>query len=136
MAGFIGSPQMNMMDGRLALKDGKYTVELPGTSVELSEEKQARLKGNEVTEQEVIVGVRPEHVILTDSGYKGNVEVSELMGSSEHLHVTDQSGKDMVVILNDKTDFANYTTGTEVNMTFNGDMVHVFSKETEKNLEW
>ncbi len=136
VAGFIGSPQMNLMDGRLTLKDGKYVVALPGTSVVLSEEKQARLKGNQVAEQEVIVGVRPEHVLLSDSGYRGRVEVSELMGSSEHLHLTDQSGRDMVVILNDKKDFANYTTGTEVSMTFSGDLVHVFSRETEKNLEW
>ena len=136
VAGFIGSPQMNLMDGRLTLKDGKYVVALPGTSVVLSEEKQARLKGNQVAEQEVIVGVRPEHVLLSDSGYRGRVEVSELMGSSEHLHLTDQSGRDMVVILNSKKDFANYTTGTEVSMTFSGDLVHVFSRETEKNLEW
>ena len=136
VAGFIGSPQMNLMDGRLILKDGKYAVELPGTTVVLSEDKQARLAGNNVAEQEVIVGVRPEHVLMTKSGYKGHVEVSELMGSSEHLHLTDQNGRDMVVILNDKKDFANYTTGTEVNMTFNGDMVHVFSRENEKNLEW
>ena len=136
VAGFIGSPQMNLMDGKLAKKDGKYVVELPGTSVVLSEDKQARLKGNDVAEQEVIVGVRPEHVQLADSGYRGQVEVSELMGSSEHLHLTDQSGRDMVVILNEKKEFANYTTGTEVHMTFSGDLVHVFSKETEKNLEW
>ena len=136
VAGFIGSPQMNLMDGRLTIKNGKYTVELPGTSVVLSEEKQARLAAKNVPEQEVIVGVRPEHILLTDSGYKGHVEVSELMGSSEHLHLTDQNGRDMVVILNDKKDFANYTMGTEVNMTFSGDMVHVFSREDEKNLEW
>jgi len=136
VAGFIGSPQMNLMDGRLTIQNGKYTVELPGTSVVLSEEKQARLAAKNVPEQEVIVGVRPEHILLTDSGYKGHVEVSELMGSSEHLHLTDQNGRDMVVILNDKKDFENYSMGTEVNMTFSGDMVHVFSKEDEKNLEW
>ena len=136
VAGFIGSPQMNLMDRRLTIQNGKYTVELPGTSVVLSEDKQARLAAKDVPEQEVIVGVRPEHVLLTDSGYKGHVEVSELMGSSEHLHLTDQSGRDMVVILNDKKDFENYSMGTEVNMTFSGDMVHVFSKVDEKNLEW
>ena len=136
VAGFIGSPQMNLMDGRLTIQNGKYTVELPGTSVVLSEEKQARLAAKNVPEQEVIVGVRPEHILLTDSGYKGHVEVSELMGSSEHLHLTDQNGRDMVVILNDKKDFENFTMGTEVNMTFSGDMVHVFSREDEKNLEW
>jgi len=136
VAGFIGSPQMNFMDGRLVKKDGKYTVELPGVSVALSEDKQNRLAANDVKDQEVIVGVRPEHFIISDTGYQGRVEVSELMGSTIHLHLTDQHGRDMVVILNDKHDFSKYTHGKEVHMTFAGDMVHVFSKENEKNLEW
>ena len=136
VAGFIGSPQMNFMDGRLIKQGGKYAVELPGTTVVLSEDKQERLAAGDVPEQEVYVGVRPEHVVLTDSGYKGTVEVSELMGSSMHVHLTDQTGKDMVVILNDKNEFAAFKPGAEINMTFGPDMIHVFSKEDEKNLEW
>ena len=100
------------------------------------EKKQKRLTANNVEEQEVFAGVRPEHVRLTDSGFRGTVDVSELMGSSIHLHLTDQNGKDMVVIINDKQDFASFSPGTEVNMTFGPDDVHVFDMQTEKNLEW
>ena len=136
VAGFIGSPQMNIMDGRLIKQDGKYAVEVPGTTVVLSEEKQERLAANGVPEQDVYVGVRPEHVAMTDNGFKGRVDVSELMGSSMHVHLTAQTGKDMVVILNDKNDFNAFKPGAEINMTFGPDVIHVFSREDEKNLEW
>ena len=136
VAGFIGSPQMNIMDGRLIKQDGKYAVEVPGTTVVLSEDKQERLAANGVPEQDVYVGVRPEHVAMTDNGFKGRVDVSELMGSSMHLHLTAQTGKDMVVILNDKNDFNAFKPGAEINMTFSPDVIHVFSREDEKNLEW
>ena len=136
VAGFIGSPQMNIMDGRLIKQDGKYAVEVPGTTVVLSEEKQERLAANGVPEQDVYVGVRPEHVAMTDNGFKGRVDVSELMGSSMHVHLTAQTGKDMVVILNDKNDFSAFKPGAEINMTFGPDVIHVFSREDEKNLEW
>ena len=136
VAGFIGSPQMNMMDGRLIKKDGKYAVELPGTTVELSQDKQERLAAKDVPGQDVTVGVRPEHILLTDSGYKGKVDVYELMGSSMHVHLTNQEGKDMVIILNNKADFGRYDVGDEINMTFGPDTIHVFSKKDETNLEW
>jgi len=136
VAGFIGSPQMNITTARLTKKDGKYAVEFPGTTVVLSEEKQKRLSDNQVQEQEVYAGVRPEHVRLTDNGFKGTVDVSELMGSSIHLHMTDQNGKDMVVIINDKKDFKSFQPGAVLNMTFGPDDVHIFDMKTEKNLEW
>ena len=41
VAGFIGTPQMNLFDAHLARKDGKYTVTVGSVTVELSEEKQA-----------------------------------------------------------------------------------------------
>ena len=48
VAGFIGTPQMNMFDAKLVKKDGKYAVELGGQTVVLSDEKQARLAANNV----------------------------------------------------------------------------------------
>ena len=127
---------MNFMDGRLVKKDGKYAVQLEGICVILSDDKQQRLKAKDVAEQEVTVGVRPEHMLLADSGYKGTVEVSELMGSSVHVHMTDTHGRDMVVILNDKKDFSKFSGGAKIDLTFAPDAIHVFDKETEKNLEW
>lgn len=135
VAGFIGTPQMNMFDGKLVKENGKYFVELGGLKVELDEEKQARLAANNVESQEVYLGIRPEHTIISDSGVTAKVDVSEMMGSSVHLHVSAE-GKDVIIIVPTTEMKGHYSMGDTVHFTFNGAMAHVFSKETEKNLEW
>ena len=135
VAGFIGTPQMNLFDARLTKNGDKYAVEVGGISVELSEDKQTRLNAKNVAPQEVTLGVRPDHMMLCESGIKGTVDVSELMGPSIHLHVTAE-GKDVIVIVPANGDTARFPMGSGVNLTFGGNVAHVFSKETEKNLEW
>ena len=46
VAGFIGSPMMNMFEANLVKKDGKYAVEMCGYTAILSDEKQAALEAN------------------------------------------------------------------------------------------
>ncbi len=135
VAGFIGMPRMNLFDAKLVKENGKYVVKTGGISVELSEDKQARLAANDVAEQEVVLGVRPEHIVLCEDGIKGKVDVSEMMGSSVHLHITAE-GKDVIVIVPTNGAAANFPMGSEVNMTFGGNVAHVFGKESGKNLEW
>ena len=135
VAGFIGTPQMNLFDARLTKNGDKYAVEVGGISVELSEDKQTRLNVKNVAPQEVTLGVRPDHMMLCESGIKGTVDVSELMGPSIHLHVTAE-GKDVIVIVPANGDTARFPMGSGVNLTFGGNVAHVFSRETEKNLEW
>ena len=45
-------------------------------TVELSEEKQQRLAARDVAEQDVVLGVRPDHIMLCADGVKGKVDVS------------------------------------------------------------
>ena len=135
VAGFIGTPQMNLFDARLIKQNGKYAVTLDGITVELAEDKQARLAAKDVAEQDVVLGVRPDHIMLCADGVRGKVDVSELMGSSVHLHIT-TNGHDVVVIVPTNGNAAHFPMGSEVNMIFGGNVAHVFSKETEKNLEW
>ena len=138
VAGFIGSPQMNMFDAKLIKQDGKYAVDLNGYVVELSAEKQAALAANDVQEQEIHLGVRPEHIGLADSGVAAKIDVHELMGSSVHLHVN-AAGKDIVVIVSTMNmtgaEVAALSAGVSVNLGFTGNVCHVFSKETGINLE-
>ena len=136
VAGFIGTPQMNLFDAKLVKNsDGKYAVAIDGINVELAEDKQARLSAKNVPEQDVTLGVRPDHIMLCADGVKGTVDVSELMGSSVHLHISTH-GHDVVVIVPTNGNAAHFPMGSEVNLIFGGNVAHVFSKETEKNLEW
>lgn len=135
VSGFIGVPQMNYFDAKLLKKDNKYVVETSGITVTLSEEKQERLAKNNVEEQDIILGVRPDHMVLCEDGIKARVDVSELMGASVHLHLN-SNGKDIIVIVPTNGAAKNFPMGSEVNLTFGGNVAHLFSKETEKNLEF
>ena len=125
---------MNYFDAKLTKKGDKYVVVSGGAEVELAPAKQKRLAELNVPEQDIILGVRPDHLVVADKGLKGTVDVSELMGASEHLHVT-VDGKDCIVIVPNNGEDNDYT-GKEVCLTFNGSSAHCFSKETKKNLEY
>ena len=133
VAGFIGTPQMNFFDAELVKENGKYLVSIGGIKVELDAEKQARLAANNVEAQAVTLGVRPEHTNITDTGIVAKVDVSEMMGSSVHLHVSAE-GRDVIIIVPTIDMKGNYSMGDTVHFTFEGNVAHVFSKETEKNL--
>ena len=140
VAGFIGMPQMNMFDAKLVEQSGKYSVELGGVSIILSEEKQAALAKNNVKSQEITLGIRPEHIALAEAGkdaITGKVDVSEMMGSAIHLHVN-ACGRDTIIIVQtmDLTGGEDLSIGSEISFAFGGNAVHVFNKESGENLEF
>ena len=140
VAGFIGMPQMNFFDAKLEKDGDKYFVSVYGAKIELPEDKQAALKAKGTAAQDITLGIRPDHIVLSAEGeaaIPATVDVTELMGSTIHMHVN-ISGKDAIVILptidlngEQKNGFAY---GSKVNITFGGNVVHLFDKKTEKNL--
>ena len=135
VAGFIGMPVMNFFDAQLTREGSKYFVEIGGLKVELSEDKEERLLKNDVQSQAITLGVRPEHTDVSDKGIAARVDVSEMMGSSVHLHVN-ADGRDVIIIVPTIDMKGNYNIGDTVHLTFDGKVAHVFSKETDKNLEF
>ena len=135
VAGFIGTPQMNFFDAQLTREGDKFFVEVGGIKVELDAEKEARLLVNNVQSQAVTLGVRPDHTTIADTGVVAKVDVSEMMGSSVHLHVSAE-GRDVIIIVPTIDMKGNFAMGDTVHFTFDGSVAHVFSKETERNLEW
>ena len=139
VAGFIGAPQMNFFDANLVKKDGKYAVKLDGYTVELSAEKQAALAANNVAEQAITLGVRPEHISLSESeGVDSKIDVSEMMGSSVHLHVN-AGGKDVIIVVSTMNmtgaEVVALSAGVPVKFAFGGNVCHLFGKDTGINLE-
>ena len=141
VAGFIGMPQMNFFNAKLLNEGGKYYVSVGGCKVELSAEKQKNLAGHSVAAQDITLGVRPSHMVLSKdpaNTLTATIEVSELMGSEVHFHAN-AGGKDVVVIV--PTMDANgeridsYHAGDKLNLTFSGNVCHVFAKDG-KNLEF
>ena len=135
VAGFIGTPVMNFFDAMLKREGNKYYVELAGYGVELDPEKEARLLKNDVQSQPVTLGVRPEHTHLAREGVEASVDLSEMMGSSVHLHLRAQE-RDLIIIVPVLDMKESYKLGDTVHFAFEGNVAHLFSKETEKNLEF
>jgi multiple sugar transport system ATP-binding protein len=85
VAGFIGSPKMNLLTGRVATTGESGTtvnltgigdIDLPGSGLDLK-------PGDLVT-----LGVRAEHISLSESGqFQGTVRVTERLGSETFVHV-------------------------------------------------
>ena len=140
VAGFIGMPQMNFYQGELIKQGNEYSVKLEDAVIPLSEEKNRNLLKNNVESKNVTIGVRPEHIVLDNQPgrmIKGVVDVSEMMGSSVHLHIQ-TCGKDSIIIV-PTLELKNsdvFDAGHEIEFTFNNTVIHLFDNETGKNLEY
>ena len=135
VAGFIGMPVMNFFDAELIREGSQYFVEVGSYRQELAPEKEERLLNNNVQSQPITLGVRPEHTDVSDTGVAARVDVAEMMGSSVHLHVNAE-GRDVIIIVPTIDMKGNYEMGDTVHFSFAGKVAHVFSKETDKNLEF
>ncbi len=136
VAGFIGTPQMNFFHGELHREGDTYFLELGGTRLEIAEEKQQRLRQYDVPAQPVVAGIRPEHVLLTEGeGFSGQVDVIEMMGSNTHLHVRFGDEECVIVVPDGDEPVREFQHGETVQFMFHADRIHLFSRETEQNLE-
>ena len=89
VAGFIGTPAMNLIDGKLELEGEKVFFKTESSSLELPEEMAAKCKAQ--AGKEVSFGIRPEKVLLEkgegSEGLQGEVEVIEKLGGSQQVFV-------------------------------------------------
>ena len=137
VAGFIGMPQMNFFDAELLKKGDEYLVKIGDATVKLSDDKQERLRNKDVSAQKITLGGRPELCKPEDEGAVcAKVDVSEMMGSEVHLHVS-VFGRDAIIIVPtiDLENGVSFAMGQDIYFRFEGKVAHVFSPETGLNLE-
>ena len=135
VAGFIGTPQMNFFeDCRLTKSGDAYSVTVMGHTLPLTAEQNEKLAAAGAESRTVTVGVRPVHVTVGSEGIDAQIDVSELMGSELHLHMT-ADGKDVVAVVQTANLDPNaYARHTAVRFSFEPRLIHLFDPETEKNL--
>ena len=92
--------------------------------------------------QEIVLGVRPEHIQLSHAGdphaFRCTIRVNEMMGSEYHIHALTESNQEIIV----RTPTMDLTReereqlehGNEIYVTFKGKVMHFFDKKTQKNL--
>jgi multiple sugar transport system ATP-binding protein len=97
VAGFIGSPKMNLIRTRVAESGGGLTrVELPGGSEIGVPSQGAKLQKG----QPVVLGVRPEHLSIgnsVDGQIPGRVRLTEHLGAETILYVDVPDSEPIVV---------------------------------------
>lgn len=100
VAGFIGSPKMNILEGDAAVKYGAEHI-----------------------------GVRPEHIDISDKEgeWQGTVTVSEHLGSDTFFHVTGTGLADTMTVR--ASGDVSFKYGDTVYLTPRADTVHKFDKE-------
>ncbi|MBR6807596.1 MAG: ABC transporter ATP-binding protein [Clostridia bacterium] len=142
VAEFIGAPKMNIMKTQLLYENGKYYVTPFDSKIEVDGETGELLKEKGYGSREVILGVRPEHIVLSENDapntISGTVMVNEMMGSELHLHI--KTADDTKIIA--RTPTVNLSregrlqlkSGHPVHLTFPGKVMYFFDPETEKNL--
>jgi multiple sugar transport system ATP-binding protein len=109
VAGFIGSPPLNLFPGtvmaggqslRLSLEPGQAAEKDRGAFLNLGESVSARL--GPFIGKKVILGLRPEHLVVRDTAKAGEQTIEatvkriEPLGSETHLHLT-VAGDDIIV---------------------------------------
>ena len=135
VAGFIGTPQMNFFeDARLVKRGDTYSVELLGKEIALTEAQQKALRAKQQPETDLVVGVRPVHLTLGGDHFSAKIDVSEMMGSEMHLHMTVADRDVVAVIPTAGLELDSVRTGADVGFDFDPSLMHLFDRETEQNL--
>ena len=136
VAGFMGSPQMNMMEAK-AVKNGDGVNLVFGTNtIKLPEAKAMKLIEGGYVDKTVIFGIRPEDVkdeemfisSSPDSVIEATVKVYELLGAEVNLYFSVDEF-DVTARVNPRT---TARPGDVIKIAFDLTKIHVFDKETEQ----
>ena len=135
VAGFIGSPTMNLVDGELKEENGKIYFSLDGTLIEILGKKANKLKSH--VGKRVTFGIRPENIAVTEKedsiSKKGKVSVVEQMGNEEYIYFS-LGNYQLTCRMNVEgiDDLSNQKV--EKVFRFDTTKAHIFDIETEENI--
>lgn len=126
VASFIGSPSMNLLEGKVAATDGdKANISLAGTNLDVP------LHSSATVDQKIMIGVRPEHLKLTDVGIEATVRVVEPTGSEIHV-VFQARAQEITAVFRDRH---KLVPGDTVALGFDLEQIHLFDGGTGNRLD-
>ena len=124
VAGFIGSPAMNMIKGRIR-NNGRASFEgPPGISFSLP------ASGKASDGQPAVYGVRPEHFALADDGAEAEVQVIEPTGSELQV-VAKLGGEEIIAVFRERHQFK---PGDKIRLKPDPRLVHLFDEASGQRL--
>lgn len=137
VGGFIGSPAMNFIKGKLATEGDKIVFVTEGVKIDIPEGKGKILREGNYLNKVIYLGIRPEDIHdeplfleSVTSKLKAKVEVSELTGAEKFVHL--KIGNDSVVARLDARSQASMGDVLEIALDPNN--MHFFDAETENKI--
>lgn len=135
VGGFIGTPPMNFINGKVNSKgvfttsEGNYHVTVPQGKLEV-------LKKNGYVDKEIIMGIRPEDIhdeeivleTYPDATVELTVDVAELLGADTNIYAT-MDGSSVTASVAARDDLS---IGSKVKLAFDMNKCQFFDVETEK----
>ncbi|NQT46223.1 MAG: sn-glycerol-3-phosphate ABC transporter ATP-binding protein UgpC [Candidatus Omnitrophica bacterium] len=137
VGGFIGSPPMNFMDGRIIKKESHFYFDEGKFRVRIAEDMVPKILN--YVGKEVTFGIRPEDIhdklyvsdAPPDNVLTVNVEVVEPMGSEVYLYLTTGLNTFIAKVGGHNRPQVNQ----DLDIVFNMSKVHFFDKTTEKVID-
>ena len=136
VAGFIGSPQMNLLEARVVQSGTDVVLMFGSNSVKLSEVKAKKLIEYGYVDKAVIMGIRPEdlkedEVFINanpDTTIEATIRVYELLGAEVYLYF-DIDNVNCTARVNPRT---TARPGDTIKFAIDMEKLHIFDKETEE----
>jgi multiple sugar transport system ATP-binding protein len=131
VGGFIGSPSMNFLTGKLT--EGNFVID--DVEIKVPEGKMKSLREQGYDGKEIILGIRPEDIhdepafinASPDTKITAFVDVAELMGAESYLY-SKLKEQDFVARVDSRSDIIG---GENLELAFDMNRTHFFDVETE-----
>ena len=124
VAGFSGSPSMNLFTGTMRREGGRPRVEVEGATF-IAPDLPGLTEG-----RRVVYGVRPEHLDLADSGFAAKVVVVEPTGSETHV-VMRLGSHDVVAVFRERHGFR---PGDTIHLAPRPELIHLFDADNGERI--
>ncbi len=137
VAGFIGTPQMNFINGKLEKKGEDVYFNFENLSIKLPAEKANNPDLKDYIGQEVVAGLRPEAIHdepiqlaqNPDSQFEAYVDVTELMGAEIYLYLNVGEETRLIARVSSRS---TSRAGDTIKVAFDMSRLHIFDKDTER----
>jgi oligogalacturonide transport system ATP-binding protein len=125
VAGFIGSPEMNLLDGRF--QGGEFII--GDQRLTLGADLRARLSAQP---SDAVLGIRPQHLVLSDQGFAVRLTNAEFMGHEVYLH-TELNGQKIIAVVGADA-FDRLGRADRLFLTPDMQHLHIFDKTDGRNV--
>ncbi|MFC0211880.1 ABC transporter ATP-binding protein [Paenibacillus chartarius] len=135
VAGFIGSPSMNFVNGNLSEEGGQLWFKAPGLNVAVPQGKAQVLREKGYVGKELVMGVRPEdfheEAIFLEASpntiINANIDLSENLGHEMYLYIAGIGQNTIIARVDGR---AGLKEGMNVKLAIDMNKAHFFDKDT------